>query len=272
MKRRKTRHSSEKEQSLSGESQNADGNHSGSNPPSDHGRAASPPPESNVTAVTTSSPCPALSSSPCPALSTVVHKEHESSPEDTKDAAGSAVTPPCLLLIDLQCGFLPKFNEHWGGKRNNPDCEQNCKLLLHEFRRQDWPVVHIRHSSLCPGSKLEPTHPGFAFLKGLEPDKQRGEFEIVKHQNSGFIGTNLLELLRNDLSKPLLVICGLTSNHCVNTTGTGNCSLKAKILNIYLPLTLIKILSLSLVHFSLDFSFSLSLLSTSIYVCHVDTH
>ena len=41
--------------------------------------------------------------------------------------------------------------------------------------------------------------------------------EVVKHVNSGFIGTNLEALLRN-LGGTDLTVAGLTTNHCVSTT------------------------------------------------------
>ncbi len=65
-------------------------------------------------------------------------------------------------------------------------------------------------------------------MKGFEP--RAGETMIVKNVNSCFIGTDLEALIRaknvNDL-----VICGLTTNHCVSTTTrmAGNLGFNVKL-------------------------------------------
>ena len=119
--------------------------------------------------------------------------------------------PGTLVMIDCQTGFL---NPVWG-ERNNPHFERNAQRLLTHWRTQGWPVVHVRHASKEPNSPLRPDRPGFAFFEWATPLK--GEPEVVKQVNSGFIGTDLEKVLRN-LGGTDLTVAGLTTNHCVSTT------------------------------------------------------
>ncbi len=116
-----------------------------------------------------------------------------------------------LLLVDLQLGLdHPQM-----GKRNNPDAEANCLRLLQHWRAHSRPLVHIQHLSKYPESSLHPSKPGVAIKPALQP--LPGETHITKNVNSAFIGTNLEAHLRdNGISQ--VVICGLTTNHCVSTT------------------------------------------------------
>jgi len=114
-----------------------------------------------------------------------------------------------LLLIDFQTGFDAPG---WGG-RNNPGAEAAAGRLLAAFRDAGRPVIHLRHESREPGSPL--VGAGTAFRAGLEP---RGdEPEITKHVNSALIGTDLEARLRAP-GVAELVICGMTTPHCVSTT------------------------------------------------------
>ncbi|MCU4654296.1 cysteine hydrolase [Roseibacterium sp. SDUM158016] len=114
-----------------------------------------------------------------------------------------------LILIDIQAGFDAAS---WGA-RNNPDAEDRAAGLLAHWRAARAPVVHIRHVSTEPGSPL--SGPGTAFKDGVAPRGDEPVFE--KSVNSAFIGTGLEAHLR-DHGIADLVICGLTTPHCVSTT------------------------------------------------------
>lgn len=117
-----------------------------------------------------------------------------------------------LILIDWQQGF--DDTGYWGN-RNNPGAEANGRKLLAHWRDKGWPVFHAKHDSTEPQSRLHPDRPGNAFKPGFEPCD--GEPVYGKNVNSALIGTDLEADLRTQgISK--LVLCGITTDHCVNTT------------------------------------------------------
>jgi nicotinamidase-related amidase len=118
---------------------------------------------------------------------------------------------PALILIDLQAGF---HDPKWG-KRNNPEAEINAAKLLHAWREAGAPVFHVRHLSRSKESPLHSSSPGADFQDIVAP--LEGESVVEKDVNSAFIGTNLEAQLRARGIKEL-VICGLTTDHCVSTT------------------------------------------------------
>lgn len=118
-----------------------------------------------------------------------------------------------LIVIDVQQAF-----DAWeaaGRRRNNPDAVARIAELLQAFRAHGKAVFHIRHASTTPGSSFRPTNPGYAVKD--EAREIEGEAVIVKQVNSSFIGTGLEAALRS-AGIGRLVICGATTNHCVETT------------------------------------------------------
>jgi len=116
-----------------------------------------------------------------------------------------------LIIIDVQKAFDDK---KWG-KRNNLNAEKNISYILKLWREKGWLVIHVQHISDNPDSIFHPLHEGFAIKEIVKPiDK---EVIFKKKVNSGFIGTNLNNYLKeNSISQ--VVIVGLTTPHCVSTT------------------------------------------------------
>jgi nicotinamidase-related amidase len=120
---------------------------------------------------------------------------------------------PALIVVDVQCAF-----DEWeaaGKRRNNPGAVARIADLLKAFRASDAPIFHIRHEGTKPNSSFLPSGTGYAVKD--EAREAPGEAVIVKRVNSAFIGTDLEQRLRAG-NIATLVICGATTNHCVETT------------------------------------------------------
>ena len=119
--------------------------------------------------------------------------------------------PAALLVIDVQKGF----DDPYWGKRNNLQCESNIAALIAAFRQTGQPVIHVQHLSVEPHSPLRPGQVGCEFKAEALPIA--GEKVFSKKVNSAFIGTELEKYLHNQAIDEL-VICGLTTDHCVSTS------------------------------------------------------
>jgi nicotinamidase-related amidase len=131
-----------------------------------------------------------------------------------------------LIVVDVQRAF-----DEWeaaGKRRNNPDAVAKIADLLDAFRRQRAPIFHIRHEGTRPNSSFRLDGTGFPVKD--EARERDGEPVIVKRVNSAFIGTDLESRLRADGIKSV-VICGATTNHCVETTTrmAGNLSFDTRL-------------------------------------------
>lgn len=122
-------------------------------------------------------------------------------------------THAALVVIDVQRAF--DLWEAAGKRRNNPDAVARIADLLAAFRAARLPVFHIRHRSARPGSSFAPDGPGYPVRD--EACEIAGEPVVVKEVNSAFIGTDL-EARLCEAEVRSVVICGATTNHCVETT------------------------------------------------------
>ncbi len=132
-----------------------------------------------------------------------------------------------LLLIDIQNDYFP------GGTNtlvNADEAAKNAAKVLQFFRSKNLPVIHIQHIANRPGATF--------FLpatKGVEIHElvQPAAFEpvIVKHVPNGFLGTLLLETLKQK-EVTELVICGMMTHMCVdaNTRAAKDLGFKCTVL------------------------------------------
>jgi nicotinamidase-related amidase len=121
------------------------------------------------------------------------------------------VATEALLVIDVQQAF---DDPSWGS-RNNPACERNVERLIDDFRARGEAVVFVRHDSDEPGSTLRAGTPGNAFKDVVtgEPD-----LLVTKRVNSAFLGDQDLDGWLKDRGIGRIAVCGITTNHCCETT------------------------------------------------------
>jgi nicotinamidase-related amidase len=129
-----------------------------------------------------------------------------------------------LVVVDVQRAF---DDEQYWGRRNNPRCEENVGRLIDAFRAARRPVVFVRHDSVEPQSPLRPGLPGNAFK-----DVVRGEPDLLvkKSVNSSFLGTPDLAAWLRERRLDSVAICGITTNHCCETTARMGANLGFRVL------------------------------------------
>ena len=116
-----------------------------------------------------------------------------------------------LIIVDVQEGF----DDPVWGERNNPQAETNIERLLDVWRRTGRPIFHVKHDSPNPHSPLHPSSPGNAIKALVRPLDD--EPLLRKSVNSAFIGTDLEQRL-HDVGVKTVILTGMTTNHCVETT------------------------------------------------------
>jgi nicotinamidase-related amidase len=119
---------------------------------------------------------------------------------------------PALMVVDVQQGFDDAA--YWG-PRNNPACEDNIAALIAHARDRGWPLIYVRHDSDEPASPLRPGQPGNDFKAIItgEPDVL-----VSKQTNSCFYGEPDLHGWLQERGVETVVLCGITTNHCCETT------------------------------------------------------
>ncbi|MER7620840.1 cysteine hydrolase family protein [Streptomyces sp. NPDC126503] len=122
-----------------------------------------------------------------------------------------------LVVVDVQKGF-----EHasWG-RRDNPDAERNIAALIDAWQGTGRPVVFVRHDSRQEGSPLEPGTEGNAFKEVVEERRGKGpgpELLVTKSVNSAFYGEPDLDAWLSGQGVRQLVIAGIQTNMCNETT------------------------------------------------------
>jgi nicotinamidase-related amidase len=117
-----------------------------------------------------------------------------------------------LVVVDVQQAF--EDAAYWG-PRNNPACEENVAALLAAWRERGRPVVFVRHDSDEPDSPLRPDQPGNVFKPIIDGDP---DLLVAKRVNSAFHGTPDLDAWLRARDLDGIVVCGITTNHCCETT------------------------------------------------------
>ncbi len=130
----------------------------------------------------------------------------------TTDMGSLDLSRFALVVVDAQRAF--DDGEYWG-KRNNPDRDANIASLIGHWAERGWPLVYVRHDSVATGSPLHPSSPGHQFKDYL---KAEPDLLVVKSVNSAFHGNPDLDAWLRERRLNGIVVCGITTNHCCETT------------------------------------------------------
>ncbi len=118
---------------------------------------------------------------------------------------------PALVIIDMQDAI-----DHFHlAERSHMGAEAAIAQLLSHWRAQQWPIVHVRHSSKDPRSPYHASSPWFEFKTAATPMPK--ETIITKRENCAFIDTDLEDYLRGQ-GIAELVVAGVLLNHSVDVT------------------------------------------------------
>ena len=131
-------------------------------------------------------------------------------------AGSTALSDPLdtavLVAVDVQRGFADAG--YWG-VRDNPGAEANIGRLVAHWRTRGRPVVVVRHDSTDPSSPLHPSSPGHALHPVVG---ESWDLLVTKSVNSAFHGSPDLDAWLRGGGFPTIVVCGITTNHCCETT------------------------------------------------------
>ncbi len=119
--------------------------------------------------------------------------------------------PTPLIILDVQDAIDRPV---WNGK-SNPGYLAVIQRLLAHWRRNSWPVLHIKHDEPTPTSTYH-THGPWNGIKN-EVAPIAGEAIIVKQQNCAFIGTELDSVLRC-MQADRLVLTGVVIHNSMDAT------------------------------------------------------
>jgi nicotinamidase-related amidase len=108
-----------------------------------------------------------------------------------------------LVVVDVQRAF---DDAGYWGRRNNPDCEANVASLIGAWREAGRPLVFVRH-------EFESHDHAFKDVVSGEPD-----LLVSKQVNSAFYGSPDLDAWLRESGIGSIALCGITTDHCVETT------------------------------------------------------
>jgi nicotinamidase-related amidase len=120
-----------------------------------------------------------------------------------------------LVVVDVQEAF--EDGEYWG-RRNNPDCEANIADLIAAWRAAGGPIVFVRH-------EFETHDWTFKDVVSGDPD-----LLVSKQVNSAFYGSPDLHAWLRERGLAAIALCGITTDHCVETTARMGANLGYEVL------------------------------------------
>lgn len=118
-----------------------------------------------------------------------------------------------LIVVDVQEGFDDAALK---GKRNNPNADRNIEALIKLWEKSRRPIVVVQHNSVSGGSVLHPSKPGNSLKSYVKAVK--ADLTVTKSVNSAFYGTPDLDKWLKSSDIHQVVIIGIQTNMCCETT------------------------------------------------------
>ncbi len=116
-----------------------------------------------------------------------------------------------LVILDVQDAIDQPI---WNGK-SNPEYLSAIQRLLHHWRSNGWPVLHVTHDGQTPTSSYYAHGPWHGIKHEVAPVE--GEPVISKRENCAFIGTQLAATL-NNLQATQFVLTGVVIHNSMDAT------------------------------------------------------
>lgn len=115
-----------------------------------------------------------------------------------------------LVIVDVQKGMFPPENPIFKGE----EVVSRIADFAEKAREKEMPIVLVQHSG-PPGDSLEPNSEGWH----LRDEILSGESEPVVHKDTpdSFFNTDL-DLILKSMDVDRVIICGIQSELCVDTT------------------------------------------------------
>lgn len=116
-----------------------------------------------------------------------------------------------LMIVDVQMGM---YSNKYGVLYNGERVLQNILILLQKARSSNTPVIFIQHT-VEGDDEYERGRPTWEIHPLIKP--MEGEDVVEKSKCDSFYKTNLEEILKKK-GITNLVICGMQSEYCIDTT------------------------------------------------------
>lgn len=117
-----------------------------------------------------------------------------------------------LLIIDVQNDYFP------GGKlelHNANSALNTTQQLIKQFRKENLPIFYIQHLAANDAHFFVPNTVGVEIHPQIKP--KMNDTVITKHYPNSFFKTNLEDKLKQHNITDL-IICGMMSHMCIDTT------------------------------------------------------
>lgn len=118
-----------------------------------------------------------------------------------------------LIIIDMQMEMQHRIEA--GRPHVHPDAPATIATLADAFRRNQRPVIHIRHAATDPASPFHPDAPGYPPMACAV---ERPEEAVFVKRSSSVFATTELEVHLRERGITHIHVVGAVAGFCVNST------------------------------------------------------